>query len=138
MKSSVFLLLACFCVCSVISVNEQSWGNVNARQIGYERVIEKSTILLVQTRKVNFPPVRFIIKLFFDCNSKTLLNHCFIRIFLQHPLVNPILGIKHIDYKSHPIKISIVSGGVNFKYVTLLLESQRGHGINSTLIFYGN
>lgn len=53
------------------------------------------------------------------------------------PQTYPILGIKHIDFKSHPVNVTFVKGGVGFNNVTVNIESQRGHGINSTFYFYG-
>lgn len=50
---------------------------------------------------------------------------------------NVIKGIRHVDYKSHPIKTEIISGGVNHREVKIYLQSQKGHGINSTFVFYG-
>lgn len=50
----------------------------------------------------------------------------------------PIVGIKHTDNKSHPVKIDILNGGIGDKIVTIRITSQRGHGINSQFTFYGN
>lgn len=35
-----------------------------------------------------------------------------------------------------PIKVQFIRGGLGSKYVTILLESQRGFGINSYFAFY--
>ena len=56
-----------------------------------------------------------------------------------HPQISlnvPIAGIKHIDYKQHPVKVDILSGGVGFHTVTIEVTSQKGHGINSQFVFY--
>lgn len=52
------------------------------------------------------------------------------------PLTAPIIGIKHTDLKSHPVKVEFVNGGIGQKAVTLKVTSQRGHGINSRFTFY--
>lgn len=56
----------------------------------------------------------------------------------QQPSPMRIVGIKHMDHKSHPIRVKIVGGGIGQNAVKLKLKSQRGHGIQSTLIFYTN
>lgn len=54
----------------------------------------------------------------------------------QVPLAVSIAGIKHIDYKSHPVSVKILNGGIGYHTATIEITSQRGHGINSTFIFY--
>lgn len=66
--------------------------------------------------------------------KKTEIN-CFWFQF-QQPSSFPIVGIRHMDYKSHPVKVDIINGGIGQRAISLHLKSQRGHGINSTFIFY--
>lgn len=56
--------------------------------------------------------------------------------FQNGVLPYPVGGIKHIDYKQHPVKAIFSNGGIGKNNVTVYLESQKGHGINSTFIFY--
>lgn len=57
MKFVAFFVFACFAIFSVFAAREQIWGNVNARQIGVERVVAAAVTLQVQTRTVTFPRV---------------------------------------------------------------------------------
>lgn len=58
MKFAVFLVLSCLCICLGNSVRVTDWGNVNARTLGTENVIVKSSILQVKTYLLAYPKVR--------------------------------------------------------------------------------
>lgn len=60
------------------------------------------------------------------------------KLHSQIPLAVPIAGIRHIDFKSHPIEVQFKEGGIGYHTTTIQLTSQKGHGINSTFIFYAN
>lgn len=48
-----------------------------------------------------------------------------------------IVGIKHIDLKSHPVSVAFVHGGIGENAVIIFIKSQFNHGINSIFTFYG-
>lgn len=56
--------------------------------------------------------------------------------FSQVPMTVPIAGIKHSDFKSHPVSVLFISGGIGYRNVTIQITSQKGHGINSRFTFY--
>lgn len=108
--TAVFVILSCL-FASAICASERvtTWGNVNGKEVGSENVVVPSTILKVKTYEFTFPKV---------------------------PLIVPIIGIKHTDHKSHPVKVDIINGGIGQKTVRIRVTSQRGHGINSRFTFY--
>lgn len=57
MKFALFLVLSCLGVCFVNSMTVTSWGNTNARTLGTENVIVKSSILRVKTHTFTYPKV---------------------------------------------------------------------------------
>lgn len=108
MKFAVFIAL-CLCICLANAGNQpkvSSWGKINGRVIGTENVVVTSSIWQVKTYHLNF----------------------------STPF--QIWGIQHLDYKSHPVKIIFEKGSFGDRTMSLKIESQRGHGINSTFIFF--
>lgn len=61
----------------------------------------------------------------------------FFFFIIKNPSNLTILGIKHFDYKSHPVNVEFGYGGIGYNYAEIKVTSQRGHGINSLFIFYG-
>lgn len=57
-------------------------------------------------------------------------------LFFQGQSAYAIYGIKHMDYKSHPVSVRFLKGDIGSRNITIQIESQRNHGINSTFIFY--
>ncbi|XP_055306321.1 uncharacterized protein LOC129570654 [Sitodiplosis mosellana] len=113
MKVAVLLAFACFSVCYVIALNEVVWGTETQSVLGNKKVEVKSGI--------------------FDNKI-----HTYVFTFPQDPTEQrfPILGIKHVDYKSHPVTVHFLKGGIGDTSVTILVESQRGHGIKSEFVFF--
>lgn len=58
--------------------------------------------------------------------------------FSQNGGTSQIIGIKHTDYKSHPVKVTLQAFVIGDPKVTIQIESQRNHGINSEFTFYTN
>lgn len=146
MKLAVLLIVWCLCIYAECASEKTTiWGNVNAKEVGSETVIVPSTIFMVQTHTLTFPKVCKVNKLnqVLTLNGSIELKIVFwnrsqdkTKFFLQVPLTAPIIGIKHTDYKSHPVSVAIVGGGLGQRTVTLKIKSQRGHGINSRFTFY--
>lgn len=148
MKFAVVAILSCLCIFSTGLQTDTIWGNVNhnVRQIGTETIKVPSTIWKVKTHTFSFPRVRRSHSFQVDSIEINILTisltfpkfQCEMNIFSQIPLTVPIAGIRHIDYKSNPIQVEFIKGGVGYFETTLLLTSQKGHGINSTFIFYAH
>ncbi|XP_055306309.1 uncharacterized protein LOC129570644 [Sitodiplosis mosellana] len=114
MKFAVFVILACLSVALVNTANPPkitTWGQVTSRTLGTKNVVATSSILQIKTFKFTFP---------------------------EGQGTNTIFGIQHFDFKSHPVSVRFLKGGIGQRNVTLQIDSQRGHGINSTFIFYTN
>lgn len=73
-------------------------------------------------------------KIFHFSFESFLIN---ILIFEQGSPTFTIDGIQHLDYKSHPVSVTL-KGNIGDRSITLEIESQRSHGINSTFIFFTN
>lgn len=145
MKLAVFFVLACLSVCCVNSVTVNTWGRITNRTLGTKNVTVASSIFTVKNYTLTFPEVScveqkcVIYKWLVEINwLKINCLFCFGLSFFvfQYVNYNQIHGITHIDYKSHPTSVRFLKGGIGQLNVTLQILSQRGHGINSTFIFY--
>lgn len=134
MRIALFVVLSCVCICFVHCVTITNWGNVHTRSIGAERVVEKSSWLRVKTHTFSYPKVDFD-SFSFEIYSIKNLSRSFFP-FLQHNSSAPIIGITHMDFKQHPVSVKFVKGFIGDRNITIQIDSQRGHGINSTFIFF--
>lgn len=136
------LLLIILCLCAYASCHQETlWGNTdwNVRELGTETIVVTSSWFEVKQHNFTFPRVS-IGSIYFNwvqfrgnnCNQKLnySMNH------LQNGGTVQISGIKHVDYKSHPVNVRFINGGLGFLSVSIEITSQRGHGINSTFTFY--
>lgn len=108
MKFIVFVAL-CLSICAISTgknATETNWGNVYGRVITSNNIVVTSSFMQIKTHKLNY----------------------------SSPL--PVWGIKHLDYKSHPVKVNFVKGSLGERVWNIIIESQRNHGINSTFVFY--
>lgn len=135
------LLLSLVCIHYSDSVKVTTWGNVNLKFLGIKFVHEDSSWLRKKQLTFTFPVVCIIMFFFFFLFSnqcKMCVNYLKIIFYFQYPYpTNQIIyGIKHIDFKQHPINVTFLDGNIGSRTVTIHCESQRGHGINSTFVFY--
>ncbi|XP_055306310.1 uncharacterized protein LOC129570645 [Sitodiplosis mosellana] len=114
MKFAVFVILACLSVALGSIVNPlkiTTWGRITSITLGTKNVVVTPSILRIKTFKFTFP---------------------------EGQGTNTIFGIQHFDFQSHPVSVRFLKGGIGQRNVTLQIDSQRGHGINSIFIFYTN
>lgn len=63
-------------------------------------------------------------------------NNKFDLIFQNGPIL--VRGIMHVDHKTQSrVRPTISQGGIGFNFASVNILSQRGHGINSTVRFFG-
>ncbi|XP_031637180.1 uncharacterized protein LOC116349744 [Contarinia nasturtii] len=111
MKFAVCLIFAFLAVYSVSTstVTTNVWGTVTNRTLGSKSIVVTSSMLQVKETTFTYP---------------------------QGQSNYTIHGIKQMDYKSYPSTTTFLKGGIGQRNVTIKLTSQRGHGLNSTFIFY--
>lgn len=154
MKFTTFIITVLSCLCICLAKDDhlavKIWGRVNGRELATENIIVDSYIMKKQIKTITFPRVSYIkiedwiIKLEnllkFDSKKYLFSIKAHIFIFLNSiqdgPGYYPITGIKHIDHKEHNVEVSFVKGDIGHRSIELRIKSQRGHGINSTFIFY--
>ncbi|XP_031637130.1 uncharacterized protein LOC116349715 [Contarinia nasturtii] len=107
MKFAIFLVLAYFSCC--YAINETVWGVETQNLLGNKKVEISSSIFQVKEYTFTFPDM---------------------------PGKFPIYGIKHVDYKSHPVTVKFLKGGLGDYFVTIHIQSQRSHGIKSEFVFF--
>lgn len=139
MKFIIFAVVLCLTAYQIFAakpkVTVSTWGRITNRVLDTKRVTESSIPLMVKTNTLKFPEVR-------RNDYKKLIStfrhwqKLFFLLIWQKTSVYQIIGIQHLDYKSHPVSLKFLKGGVGHYNVTLQIVSQRGHGINSTIIFY--
>lgn len=140
MKITVFVVLSCLCICYVHAVSITNWGNVHGRSAGTEKVFVKSSSKRIKTHTFTYPRVNGM-TVFQPSNQMPFfsLNSLKLTIIFHWPQNNssaPIVGIKHLDNKSHPANVAFVKGFIGSRNVTIRIDSQLGHGIDSTFVFY--
>lgn len=115
----------------------ETWGELrNVRALEEKSAVAHWIPLKIRTEMLRFPSV---------INNNDLLNrfggsHSSIMFIIIVPQEGEyalaIAAIQHVDYIEKPVTSTIVSGGVNSYYVEFKIESQRGNGINSTVIVF--
>lgn len=141
MKFVGVFILVCLAVCCVNSATVTTWGNTNLREMGRHREFALPNTNQFyhgnqfQIRNFTYPRVRNFRSINTEL-SLTFLSFLSQNMNYYQPRQR-IAGIKHIDHSSRPVKVDFKNSTVIGSYnVTIQLTSQRGHGINSTFIFY--
>lgn len=142
MKFAAILVLLCICICNVHPLST-TWGDVSGKVLDKESVRINSTPDEVKTATVTYPVSVCVLKqqipFQFEWDKTNETNVHMSSLFQNENSSKQdvtIKGIKVYDYKSNPTTATIVSGGVGSNSVTINIESQKGHGIKSVLVFY--
>lgn len=132
MKFTLFFVLSCLSFCFANSMIVTTWGNVNSRTLGTENVFVEWSFLRVKEYNLTYPKVKLIHSSIY-CKNILIF---FSTLIFQQPSKFPIVGIRHLDYESKPVKVNFLQGGIGYNNVKLHITSQRNNGINSTFVFY--
>lgn len=133
---ATILLLAVAATC--ISAEKQTvWGDVLHTRILLEQKVEvPSKILKVQERTVTYRSVSVGWACFLQYFASKKRTFVLLKSFKNGAAV--VRGIMHLDYKTQSSpNASIVEGGLNQTVAGVKIVSERGHGINSVIRFYG-
>lgn len=110
------------------SNGSHTWNQKYHHEVG---ILQKTSnrIIHIPTGKFNFFPGDSLVLKFWSGVNEIC--------FFQYKSYQPIRGIKHLDYKSHPSNVKFLKGAIGSFNVSLEVTSQSGHGIQSSFIFYG-